>query len=149
LIYKIIKEEKMRNNIIFVAVLFVLLFASECLAFSPAVIGGAREGLALGLMLDSGTSNKPALRLGFEATTGDKPGIFFIGGKWFLNYISGRYPMFVSGGLVAALGSKNSDVGPYISLIFEHFLDVKPLFLEVGIDAIDSGRLQLQCGYKF
>jgi hypothetical protein len=56
--------------------------------------------------------------------------------------------MSISGGLVGYLGN-NATAGPYISLIFDRLLDVSPLFLEVGIDVVKSGRLQFQVGYYF
>lgn len=139
----------MRRNAFLSVALLVLFLGSECLASGPAVIGGVRDGLALGLMMESGLSNSAAsLRFGFEANTSNTPGIVFIGGKWFLSNVSNRFPMFISGGLVGYLGN-DSQAGPYISVIFERFLDVSPLFLEVGIDVVKSGRLQLQAGYYF
>lgn len=137
-----------RRNIVIVIALSVLLFGSVGFASSTAVIGGIRDGAALGLMLESGYSDSVKLRFGFEASTSNTPGIAFIGGKWFLSEISSRFPMFLSGGLVGYLGN-NSEAGPYISLIFERFLDVAPLFLEVGVDIVKSGKLQLQAGYYF
>ncbi|MCX5751778.1 MAG: hypothetical protein NT099_08990 [Candidatus Saganbacteria bacterium] len=138
----------MRKSIVFAVVLLVLLFVTECFAYTPAVIGGVRDGLALGLMLENGPANGVKLRFGLEANTSNTPGIVFIGGKWFLSNINNRYPMFLSGGAVGYLGN-HSEVGPYISLIFERFFDVTPLFLEVGIDVVKSGKLQLQAGYYF
>ena len=138
----------MEKGTVFAVVLLVLLFGSQCFAsFRPAVIGGIRDGAALGLMLESGPTNNATLRLGFEANTGSTPGILFVGGKWLLSSIYSRYPMFISGGLVGYLGNTNSDAGPYISLIVERIFDVTPLFLEVGIDVVRSGRLQFQVGY--
>lgn len=125
------------------------MLGSECFAFRPAVIGGIRDGAALGLMLESGSNDNARLRLGFEANTGNTPGILFIGGKWLLTSIYSRYPMFFSGGLVGYLGNNNSDAGPYVSLIFERLFDVVPLFLEVGVDVVRSGKLQFQAGYYF
>jgi len=136
------------RNIFIAAALLALLFGSECLAYKPAVIGGVRDGVALGLMLESETSSNATLRLGFEANTSNTPGIVFVGGKWFLTNIRGVSPMFISGGLVGYLGNE-SQAGPYISLIFERFIDVAPLFLECGVDVVKSGRLQLQLGYYF
>jgi hypothetical protein len=124
------------------------LLGSECLASKTAVIGGVRDGVALGLMMESGLSNSATLRLGFEANTSNTPGIIFVGGKWFLRDVNNRFPMFLSGGLVGYLGNDTA-AGPYISLIFERVLDVAPLFVEFGIDVVKSGRLQLQAGYYF
>jgi hypothetical protein len=138
----------MSKKMVFVIALMVLVLGSSCLASQTAVIGGIRDGVALGLLMESRSTNSTTLRLGFEANTSNTPGIVFVGGKWFLSNISGRYPLFLSGGLVGYLGN-GSTAGPYISIIFEPFLDVTPLFLEVGIDVAKSGRLQLQMGYFF
>lgn len=137
------------KKIIFIVIsLLLVLLGSECLAFQPAVIGGIRHGVALGLALESGYSNSPSLRYGFEVNTSNTPGIVFIGGKWFLSNIDGKYPMSLSAGAVGYLGN-NSQLGPYISLVFDRFMGVKPLFLEFGVDAVNSGQLQLQLGYYF
>lgn len=138
----------MKRSIVFTFALLVLLFGTECFASRPAIIGGIRDGAALGLMLESGSTNNSTLRLGFEASTSNTPGIVFVGGKWFLSDISNRFPMFLSAGLVGYLGNK-SEAGPYISLVFEKFLDVTPLFLEFGIDVVKSGKMQLQLGCYF
>ncbi|MFH2034447.1 MAG: hypothetical protein ABIJ26_07080, partial [Candidatus Margulisiibacteriota bacterium] len=127
----------MRKTTVFAVALMALLLGSSCLAFQPAVIGGIRDGVALGLMAESGLNNNAGLRFGFEANTSNTPGIVFVGGKWFLTNISGGSPMFLGGGLVGYLGS-NTAAGPYVSLIFERFLAVTPLFLECGIDVVKS-----------
>ncbi|MFA4844465.1 MAG: hypothetical protein WC632_05900 [Candidatus Margulisiibacteriota bacterium] len=138
----------MKKTTISLVAFMVLLLGSSCLAFQPAVIGGIRDGLALGLMAESGLTNGATLRYGFEANTSNTPGILFIGGKWFLTNIRGGSPMSMSGGLVGYLGD-HSTAGPYISLIFDRLFEVTPLFLEVGIDVVKSGRLQFQVGYYF
>ncbi|MFA6549223.1 MAG: hypothetical protein WCT39_04755 [Candidatus Margulisiibacteriota bacterium] len=138
----------MKKTIILVTVFISLLWGSSCLASQSAVIGGIRDGVALGLMMENGLSNGTALRFGFEANTSNTPGIVFLGGKWFLRDVVGRFPMYLSGGLVGYLGN-NAEAGPYISLIFNRFLDVAPLFLELGVDVVKSGRLQCQVGYYF
>ncbi len=138
----------MKNSIVLAAALMILFFASESMAFRPAIIGGIRDGAALGLVVESGSSSNTQLRLGIEANTSSTNGVVFAGGKFFLSNIESRYPMFLSGGIVACLGN-NLEAGPYISVIFERFLDVMPLFLEVGIDVIKTGRLQFQAGYYF
>jgi|SRR3989339_827829 len=128
-------------------VFILLLLGSSCFAFRPSVIGGIRDGVGLGLMFESDISKNTTLRFGFEANTSNSPGIAFIGGKWFLSNV-GRFPMSLSGGLVGYFGN-NSAAGPCISLVFDRFLDVKPLFLEFGIDVVNSGKLLLQVGYYF
>jgi hypothetical protein len=139
----------MKRNVFTVVALLVLLFGSECFASGPAVIGGIRDGVALGLMGESGLTNGAALRYGFEANTSNTPGIIFVGGKWFLSNLRGGSPMFISGGLIGCFGNNNTAAGPYISMIFERLFDVAPLFLECGIDVVKSGSLQFQVGYYF
>ena len=139
----------MKKQIIIALAIFGLLLGSECLAYRPAVIGGIRDGVALGLMAENDLTNGATLRFGFEANTSNTPGILFIGGKWFLTNIRGGSPMYLSGGLVGYLGDSHSTAGPYISVIFERLLDVAPMFLEVGIDVVKTGRLQFQVGYFF
>jgi hypothetical protein len=146
----------MRKTTIFVVAFMILLLGSSCMAFQPAVIGGIRGGVALGIMGENNLSKNVDLRFGFEANTSNTPGIVFVGGKWFLSNISGGFPMFISGGLVGYLGDNgvgnhdnNATAGPYVSVIFERLLNVTPLFLEFGIDVVRSGRLQFQAGYYF
>ena len=138
----------MMKKTVSVVAFIVILLVSSCAASQPAVIGGVRDGLALGLMMENGTSNSTTLRLGFEANTSNTPGIVFVGGKWFISNVGGRFPMSLSDGLVGYLGN-DTTAGPYISLIFDRFLEMSPLFLEVGIDVVKSGRLQFQMGYFF
>ncbi|MFA5840038.1 MAG: hypothetical protein WC890_05210 [Candidatus Margulisiibacteriota bacterium] len=136
----------MKKSFLVAITLLVLVLGSECLAFNTAVIGGMRNGLALGMMLENGLSRSATFRLGVEASTSNSPGIVFVGGKWFLGVMDSSYPIYMSGGLVGYMGN-NSEAGPYISLVFENLLDMSPLFLETGIDIVNSGRLQLQIGY--
>ena len=139
----------MKKNIILIVLSLVLSLGSVSMAYSTAVIGGIRNGTALGLMLENNTGYSPALRMGIEAdTSSDFPAIAFIGGKWLLTDINNQYPMSISGGLVGYLGS-SAALGPYVSLVFDRFLAISPLFLEIGIDVLSSGRMQVQLGYFF
>jgi len=138
----------MRKSFVFAILILTLMFCSKSFAARSAVIGGIRDGLALGLVMESDFSSGAKLRFGFEANTSNTPGIVFVGGKWFLRDMENRFPMFLSGGLVGYLGD-HTEAGPYISIIFERFLDVTPLFFEFGIDVVKSGRLQCQIGYYF
>jgi hypothetical protein len=139
----------MKRNILIVSALAVLMLGSSCLAYTPSVIGGVRDGTALGIVLESGMTERSMVRLGFEADTSSTPGIFFVGGKWFVSDLNNsKYPMYISGGLVSYLGN-NTEVGPFVSLIFERFMDVSPLYFEIGVDSVKSGRLQFQLGYNF
>jgi hypothetical protein len=136
----------MKKNTVYAAVLFLFIFGSQALAYRPAVMGGARYGTALGLMLQSEPPYYPSVRLGFEANTSTAPGILFIGGKWPLTEPDSSYPAFFSGGIVGYLGN-TAQPGVYVSMILERFLNVNSLFLEVGVDVVDAGRVQFQLGY--
>ena len=61
----------MKKNIVFVIVLFIIFFGSECLAYKPAIMGGIRSGAALGLMFESNITTSATLRLGVEGNTSD------------------------------------------------------------------------------
>lgn len=139
----------MKKNIIIVSAISILLMGSLGVAYTPSVIGGVRDGAALGIVLEHGLTNRAAVRLGLEVNTSDSHGIFFLGGKWLVADVNnGRYPMYISGGIIGSLGN-TSEIGPYVSLIFERFLDITPLYFEVGVDSIKTGRLQFQAGYNF
>ncbi len=138
----------MRTRIILV--MFCLFLVSSSWALTPAVIGGVRGGLALGIMADEGIKQNIGIRFGAEANTGDNPLILFFGGKFYLTDISHRYPLSFGIGVVGYFGNKgNGAVGPSVSLIFDRPFDVRQLFFETGIDIADNGKLQLQAGYKF
>jgi hypothetical protein len=122
---------------------FCLLLSSSVWAFSPAVIGGVRDGLALGIMADEGVAKNVGLRFGVEADTGKNPLILFFGGKFYLMNVGKRYPMSLGLGLIGYLGGSKSEAGVSISLIFDKAFDIKPLFIEAGIDVAGSGKLQL------
>ena len=136
-----------RENVFLVVALLVLLLGSECLAYKPAVIGGVRDGLALGIMADQNVKPNVGIRFGAEANTGGNPLILFFGGKFHLQNISGRYPMALGLGLVGYFGNQNSQAGVSVSLIFDRPFDLDSFFFEGGIDVVGSGRLQLQAGY--
>ncbi|OGC11583.1 hypothetical protein A3K48_03655 [candidate division WOR-1 bacterium RIFOXYA12_FULL_52_29] len=137
----------MKINVILIC--FCLFFSSSVMALSPAVIGGVRGGVALGMMADEEVGTRVGLRFGAEACTGKKPLILFFGGKFYLTNISGRYPLSFGLGLVVYSGGDgNADFGPSVSLIFDRPFDINRLFFEAGIDVADSGKLQLQAGYK-
>ncbi|MDD4527523.1 MAG: hypothetical protein PHF25_05740 [Candidatus Margulisbacteria bacterium] len=140
----------MKKNRAFTAIVFVCLLGIQVMAYTPAVIGGVRDGTALGLVFESGSRvNDLNIRFGLEATTSNTPGIMFVGGKWFLRDLNNtKLPMFLNLGIVAYLGNE-ANVGPYVSIMLERFLDMPDLFLEVGIDIVTSGKLQAQVGYFF
>ena len=136
------------KRLVIVSLLTVLLLAEGSLAMQPAIIGGIRDGLAIGFMGEQAVGRNFGMRVGLEANTGGQPIIFFFGGKFYLANIGRRMPMSLGVGLVSYFGHHDPDYGLSISLVFNNFFDVKPLFFEVGVDAVGRGRLQAQLGYK-
>src|SRR3989344_6604802 len=126
----------------------LLVVGCSSWALQPSIIGGVRDGLALGIMADEGVSKNVGIRFGAEADTGKNPLIVFFGGKFYLMNVGKRYPMSLGLGVVGYLGGNKSEAGVSISLIFGQAFDIKPLFIEAGIDVAGSGKLQLQAGYK-
>ena len=126
----------------------LLLIGNGVLAMQPAVIGGIRDGLALGMMLEDGIAKNVAIRGGIEASTGKQPLILFFGGKFYLTNIGKKIPLSFGLGFVGYTGNKGTDAGISLSFIFERLFDIKPLFFEVGVDVAGSGRLLAQVGYK-
>ena len=125
-----------------------ILFAGSAFAMRPAVIGGIRDGLAIGFMADSPVARNVGIRFGLEANTGGQPLLAFFGGKFYLTNTSGS-PMSLGVGAVAYTGDHHkTDVGASISVIFDRAFNVNPLFMEFGIDVADSARVQAQVGYK-
>ena len=137
---------KKLNMILFIMIM-VILGAISAFA-QPAIVGGIRDGVALGILLEKGTESGAKLRFEFEANTTATPVVASIGGKWFLTDVDSRFPMSFGAGAVAYLGNRSA-LGPYVSVIFDRFMDVTPLFLEVGVDVAEEGQLQLQMGYYF
>lgn len=114
----------------------------------PAIIGGIRDGLAVGLMGDQQVGRNFGLRMGIEADTGSQPIIFFFGGKFYLTNIGRHMPLSLGVSLVSYFGNQNPSYGLGLSFIFNNFFDLKPFFFEVGVDAVGRGKLQAQIGYK-
>jgi len=137
----------MKKVFVFMAML-LLLFGQGAWAVYPAVVGGIRDGLALGVMLEDSIARNVAIRGGIEANTGRQPLILFFGGKFYLTNIGRKIPMSLGLAFIGYTGNKGTDGGISISFIFERLFDINPLFFEAGIDVAGSGRLQAQVGYK-
>jgi len=135
----------MKKLMVFLAVF--VLFAGAANALTPAIIGGIRDGAALGMMIEGPIARNLGFRLGAEGNTGKQPLIAFGGGKFYLGNIGTSSFSFGLGAVVYA-GNNHTEVGLSVSAIFNNLMRVKPLFLEIGIDMVDSGRLQAQLGYK-
>ena len=128
--------------------LFMIIVMSQGVwAFQPSVLGGVRGGLALGMMVEAGALKNAVFRMGLEASTANNPIILFLGGKFYLTSIGRRIPMSLGLGLVGYAG-KSSEFGLALSFIFDRAFDIKPLFIEAGVDVVGSGKLQAQVGYK-
>jgi len=125
----------------------LLVVSSMACAAVPEIVGGIRDGAALGMQLESSVAKNLTLRGGLEFCSGKQPFIAYFGGKIPLTGI-GRMPLGLGVGLVGYFGNDKTDLGLSLSFIFSNFLDINPLFLEVGIDAAGSGRLLAQLGYK-
>lgn len=126
--------------------LIVLLFGCAQAA-QLSVLGGIRDGLALGIMGEQGVAKNVALRYGVEADTGSQPVIAFLGGKFYLTNVARQLPLSLGVGIVSYVGNGKSTAGLSLSLIIERAFNLPQLFIETGIDACDQGRFQLQLGY--
>lgn len=111
------------------------------------VIGGIRDGAALGVMAEQNVAHNLGLRYGLEADTGTQPLIVFLGGKFYLTDFQRQMPLSLGLGFVGYAGNRFSP-GISVSLIINRAFNLQPLFIETGIDVADQGRLQLQLGYK-
>jgi hypothetical protein len=134
------------RKILLVSLALLILIGSNAMAMQPAIIGGVRDGLALGIMADNQMGRNFGMRLGVEANTGKQALIAFLGGKFYLAYV-GRMPMSLGICGVGYFGDTQS-LGFGISLIFNRAFGVRPMFLEFGVDVADDARAQVQLGYK-
>jgi hypothetical protein len=129
--------------------LFVLvLLVGAVNAVQLELLGGIRDGLAFGVMGETAVARNLGLRYGVEANTGKQPMIAFIGFKFFLTDFRRELPISLGFGLVDYFGDKGSNAGVSFSIIINRAFNVKPLFIEAGVDAAGTGKLQLQIGYK-
>ena len=125
----------------------MLVVSCSAQAMQPEIVGGIRDGLALGVMADAQVARNAGIRFGIEGNSGDQPIIIFFGGKFYLANL-GQVPMSFGVGGVAYTGDDNTDIGVSLSLIINRAFNINPLFVEFGVDIVDSGRLQAQLGYK-
>lgn len=126
----------------------ILVLTSGSFALQPAMIGGIRDGAALGLIMQEYLGTGVAFRFGMEANTGKNPMIAFAGGKFNLSSI-GRMPLSLGLGIVGYFGNSDTRTGLALSFIFDNVFGRQPMFIEAGVDIVDPARLQLQLGYKF
>ena len=132
----------------FLVLVLSLMVFGQAGAAQLELIGGIRDGLALGIMAEQNVARNLGLRYGIEANTGKQPIIVFLGGKFYLTDFSRGMPLSLGLGFVGYFGGKTTDPGISISIIINRAFNLNPLFIEAGVDAAGSGRLQLQLGYK-
>jgi hypothetical protein len=126
--------------------LLVLVGAAQ--AVQLELLGGIRDGLAFGVMGETSVARNLGLRYGLEANTGKQPMIAFLGFKFYLTDFRHEMPVSLGMGLVDYFGDKGSNAGISFSLIINRAFNVNSLFIEAGVDVAETGRLQLQVGYK-
>ncbi len=129
-------------------VLSAVIMAPSAMAQQLELIGGVRDGLAFGIMAETNMARNLGLRYGIEADTGKQPLIGFIGTKLYLTDFARQMPLSLGIGFVGYFGGDRTSAGISLSFIINQAFNLKPLFIEAGVDVADSGRLQLQAGYK-
>lgn len=136
-----------RKRVYLVISCLLLVLCSSSYAAVPELLGGVRDGAAIGLQLEDRVARNLSLRGCIEFNSGRQPIIACLGGKFPLTSI-GQMSLSLGLGLVGYFGNNKNDFGVSLTFIFNRFLDIKPLFLELGIDAAGPGRLLAQLGYK-
>ena len=139
------------KRIIFILLAFVI-FSSSALAegIPSAVVGGLRgKGAAVGLDFTeyfnwSGLYFGP----GIELCTGSQFLILYFDARATVNRVYEDTFLFFKGGATALIGSE-SLLGINFLVGLESLFDIKPLFVEFGVDATKDAGLILQAGYKF
>lgn len=140
------------KRIIFLLLAFIIFFSSSALAAGTpsAVVGGLRgKGIAVGLDFTeyfnwSGFYFGP----GAELCTGSQFLILYFDARATVSKVYEDTFLFFKGGATALIGSE-SLLGINFVVGLESLFDIKPLFVEFGIDAAKDAGLILQAGYKF
>ena len=134
---------------IFTVILGLLLLVGSSFALQPEIVGGVRDGLAVGIMTDHQMGRSWGMRMGVEATTGKQPLILFLGGKFYLSNISYNSLLSLGVHVVGYMGStSNNNVGFGVYGIINNAFGVKPMFVELGVDVVGTARGVVQLGYK-
>jgi hypothetical protein len=135
--------------------IILVLAAQTVWASHTAMIGGARDGLGLGMETSYKFSELFTGRFGVEGTTGedqtiagDNPFLIFAGLKMPLVTIKDE-PISWGVGLVGNYGNM-TEQGTYLSLIFDKLCNSDAYFLETGLDWFGThGHVEAQIGYRF
>ena len=132
----------------FVLVMLLMTASAMANAMTPTVIGVIRDGVAVGFLAEDQVGRNFGIRMCCEANTGRQPFIAMLGGKFYLTSLGKRPYLSFGLGVVGYGGYNKTSVGVAISFIINRAFDVTPLFAELGVDVVDSPRLQAQMGYK-
>jgi len=134
---------------IIIAILGLMLLVGASFALQPEIIGGVRDGLAAGVMIEHSLGQNYGMRMGIEANTGKQPVVIFLGGKFYLGNLSYNTPFSLGLAGVGYVGSGSTNaLGIGISGIINNAFGIKPMFVEFGVDVVNTARGVLQLGYK-
>ena len=133
---------------IFAVLVLFLVSAAAAHAMQPAVIGGVRDGMAIGFLAEDQVGRNFGIRMAIEANSSTQPIVGLLGGKFYLTSLGKRPYLSFGLGVVAYGGRHSSSIGAALSFIINRAFDVTPLFMSIGVDVVDSPRLQAQMGYK-
>ena len=140
-------EWRFEMNKIFALLIISLLLSGSSHALQTSVLFGARNnGLAGGVNIDFGRFWASHLRLGLEGTTGKNPGLVYFGARSMITGTTSM-PIYLAGGLVGTFGEK-SQLGLTISCIVDRLFGARPIVGEIGIDFLETAKLQAQLGFK-
>jgi len=136
-------------KIFLIAFFGMVVLMGTSFALQPKIVGGVRDGLAAGIMVDHQLGKNYGMRMGIEATTGRQPLILFLGGKFYLSNLAYNTPFSLGLHVVSYMGSSsNNSIGFGISGIINNAFGVKPMFVELGVDVVSTARGVVQLGYK-
>jgi hypothetical protein len=137
----------------FTAILTVLLLSGIALADHTSIIGGFRDGMALGMRVDYHLNDRFILHSGLEASTGedftadgDNPLVLFAGGRTPIGKF-GWSPVFWGLEGVGNFGV-NTELGFSTYLVWENLYQQEPLYLQAGLDNFSRhSHVIVQLGY--
>jgi hypothetical protein len=138
-----------------ISLAFVMLFCGSSWAYHSSIIGGMRDGLALGMKVEEISLGSVSLNFDVQATSGedlsfagDNPFVLSGAAKFDFAEIGPRkIPTSLELGLVGYFGNR-TEQGTYLAMIFDKIYGVDPLSLEMGFDYFgDHGHVTLQLGY--
>lgn len=132
----------------------ILALVNSSWAVHTAIIGGVRDGMALGMLVNEHVNDNLMYRFGVEGSTGDdlsfsgvSPLILFAGGSLHLMDL-GWSPVSLGLEIVGEYGN-NTEYGPAVSLIINKLYNQDPWFFELGVDYLGKhGHVVAQVGYR-